>query len=208
MDPQNPRQNPGSGLDPNEIATIIQNLVKGATDKLSQRTYKRGIISAVTGQKASVKVEGNTVATPGVICLDNYRPQVNDKVLLLSIGDSGANLVILGRLSATPTATQWITPTLINGWVNYDAPSHATVQYMRDSEGFVHLKGLAKNGAMPSEIFVLPVGFRPALVEHFPSYSNGAFGGVRVDNTNGNVRLEQGGNPWFSLAGITFLAVQ
>ena len=99
---QNSRPNM-PGFDPNDIATTIKRLVDSATEKLSQRTYKRGIIASVSGSKASVYVEGNTTATPGVITLGTYQPKPNDKVLLLSIGETGANLVILGPLADDTT---------------------------------------------------------------------------------------------------------
>lgn len=86
-------------MNANDIADIIEQQIAKATDRLAERTYKRGIISAVSGRKADVKIEGNTVATKGVICLGSYSPVVGHKVLVLSIGRTGANLVIMGSIN-------------------------------------------------------------------------------------------------------------
>ena len=52
----------------------------------------------------------------------------------------------------------WITPTLLNGWVEDSA---WPVGFMKDEFGFVHLKGMAKNGT-DSRIFQLPAGYEPS----------------------------------------------
>lgn len=85
-------------LDPNALADIIERMVKKATDGVVNRTYKRGVIASVAGQVVSVNIEGNAVATSGVICLSHYVPAVGHKVLIASIGDTGANLVVIGRI--------------------------------------------------------------------------------------------------------------
>lgn len=86
-------------MNPNEIADIIERMVRKANDSLINRTYKRGEVSAVSGQVASVYIEGNTTATVGIPCLYSYTPVIGHIVLIVSIGDTGANLVVIGRLS-------------------------------------------------------------------------------------------------------------
>lgn len=54
----------------------------------------------------------------------------------------------------------WITPTMLNGWVNSGSPN-ATLQYMKDTLGFVHIKGAIRNGT-GGTVMVLPVGYRPS----------------------------------------------
>lgn len=88
-------------IDPNALAEIIEQMVTRATEKIYNRTYKRGEVSAINGQFADVYVEGNPVATTNLPALYSYTPVVGHKVLIVSIGTSGANLVIMGRL---PTA--------------------------------------------------------------------------------------------------------
>lgn len=52
----------------------------------------------------------------------------------------------------------WTVPTLLNGWTQ--EPNWA-VGFMKDELGFVHFKGMIKNGTS-SQIFQLPAGYRPA----------------------------------------------
>lgn len=60
---------------------------------------------------------------------------------------------------ADRTQEAWITPTLLNGWVNV-GESDATLQYFKDSTGTVHIKGVI-NGGTATQIFTLPEGYRP-----------------------------------------------
>jgi hypothetical protein len=92
-------------------------------------------------------------------------------------------------------------------WVAYDARAPA---FWRDTEGIVHLEGLAKSGAIGTEIFVLPDGFRPindpqnvGLV--FPVVSNSAFGMIQVFR-DGRVYAGAGSSLWITLYGIYFRA--
>lgn len=79
-----------------EMADIIQAFV-GQSSKGS--TFRRGIIQSVSGRRANVRIDGNSVATQSVLCLGSYTPVVGHKVLLVSIGDTGANLIILGSIN-------------------------------------------------------------------------------------------------------------
>jgi len=54
----------------------------------------------------------------------------------------------------------WITPTLLNGWANYGG-TWETVRFKKYSDGLVEIRGLAAQGAISVNAFVLPVGFRP-----------------------------------------------
>lgn len=66
-------------------------------------------------------------------------------------------------------ATDWIyvgtpgAPIFVNSWLNYPG-TYPDVGFRRDSDGFVHVKGLAyaPNPMVAGMMFVLPVGFRPA----------------------------------------------
>ena len=54
---------------------------------------------------------------------------------------------------------QWITPTLVNGWVSF---TNSTAQYKKLANGMVAMRGKVMNGSVSTAIFVLPVGFRPS----------------------------------------------
>ena len=54
-------------------------------------------------------------------------------------------------------------------WDNYETSGYEDVGYMKDSMGFVHLRGLAQSDdeAAGSTIFELPAGYRPANARGF-----------------------------------------
>lgn len=96
-------------------------------------------------------------------------------------------------------------PGLLNSWANFGG-AYNPAGYYKDKQGIVHLRGLLASGIIGSSAFTLPVGYRPANTEMFPTVSNGAFGVARVLNT-GDVVPFSGSNAFFSLDGITFKAV-
>lgn len=51
----------------------------------------------------------------------------------------------------------WITPTLVNGWVNVDEAQ--PLRFMKDEFGFVHIQGRIRNGGLRAHAFTLPVGY-------------------------------------------------
>jgi hypothetical protein len=63
----------------------------------------------------------------------------------------------------------WITPTLLNGWT-----THKTVGYSKDEMGFVHIKGMVKDGLTTPyyALFYLPTGYRPAQESYFTTYTD------------------------------------
>lgn len=99
-------------------------------------------------------------------------------------------------------------PSFENSWVNFDSSTQATAAYRIDALGYVHLKGLVKDGTVGDcAIFTLPAGYRPEKIIRFAVTANGAFGEVGV-KTTGLVRLGVGNNAYGSLDGITFKAYQ
>ena len=103
---------------------------------------------------------------------------------------------------ANKVQAAWITPTLLNSWVQFEAGSSA--MYMKDEFGFVHLKGRVKSGTVGADLFSLPVGYRSVNSKIFPVASNGAFAVVNVTST---VFIgSTANNTYVSLEGITFKA--
>ncbi|MDO3678694.1 hypothetical protein [Paenibacillus ehimensis] len=130
--------------------------------------------------------------------------------LVSSQTDVSTRVSILEGMHAQNMKGQWISPTLVNGWLEY-ADGYDTVRYIKDGFGVVHLKGLLKNGTLGAVIFTLPPGYRPKATKIFMTISdtNGSALIGRVDITaNGDVRHTLGGAGYFSLEGITFLAEQ
>ncbi|WP_434351029.1 hypothetical protein [Trichococcus flocculiformis] len=76
----------------------------------------------------------------------------------------------------------WITPTLLNGWVHGTNP----IKYRKDSVGNVHIEGSVKNGGGTfTQIFMLPVGYRPLDTKYFPILSSYSSGAAYVDASGG-----------------------
>lgn len=118
-------------------------------------------------------------------------------ILVEDITGSG----ISGHTHSQLDDTGWITPTLLNGWVDYDPVNYATAQY-RKIGNVVQIKGLVKNGTTNADIFILPVGFRPTRNLHFATAQNGLFGILEITQTAGTagaVKHNTGSNVWFSL---------
>jgi len=106
------------------------------------------------------------------------------------------------RILLPQANTSWTAPTLTNSWVNY-GNGFQTASYMKDAAGFVHLRGLIKNGTAAAAAFTLPSGFRPAMTLIYSVYSNAAPGRVDIE-TSGQVIPEAGGTGYVPLDGIIF----
>ena len=98
----------------------------------------------------------------------------------------------------------WYNFTFENSWANYGS-TWQTAQYSIDSNGFVHLRGLIKDGSTSADITSLPTGFQPVMDEIFVVGTSA--GTSRVDiKTDGDVYANPGHASWTSLSGITFEA--
>jgi hypothetical protein len=106
---------------------------------------------------------------------------------------------------ASKVQEDWIEPTLLNGWVNYDIAEHRKVGFYKDEFDVVHLKGMIKDGTTTSNtnLFVLPLGYRLDTITYFPTFSNNILGGIKI-TALGEVQFRVGSNIWFSLDGISF----
>ena len=116
----------------------------------------------------------------------------------------------------TTPDTNWVTvaangnpqPSFMNGWVNYDT-SYTEAAFRKDALGYVHIKGMIKNGAVSFDnaIFQLPVGYTPTRRYLFSTISNSAIGRIDI-RTDGYVTVPTGNNAWITLDGIHFKAEQ
>lgn len=97
------------------------------------------------------------------------------------------------------TTGSWSSPTLQNGWVNYGG-SYPTLQYTRDSDKVVTVRGLVKSGTTTGGTVIanLPLGYRPPGQELFTVASNDDFGRVDV-TTSGNIIVQSVDNTWVAL---------
>lgn len=94
---------------------------------------------------------------------------------------------------------EWITPTLLNGWVSNN------VRYMKDELGFIHFDGDMSGGALNTIAFQLPNGYKFVGNKYYSVESYGSPTGV-VYIQNGNVLIKAGVVARISLYGITFKA--
>ena len=108
-------------------------------------------------------------------------------------------------LKANKAQPPWITPTLLNGWVNFDV-STDNATYYKDSLGWVHIRGVVSSGTISLPIFNLPAGYRPLKNQHRIEANNNNFA-VIVFKPNGDVLVEAGINAWLTIE-ATFKAEQ
>lgn len=97
---------------------------------------------------------------------------------------------------------------LRNGWIQYGAEYQAPF-YWKDSEGIVHVGGLAKNGSTSANVVigVLPSGYRSFAREVFVGWNGDK--AVRIDILpNGDIvsPWSLSTSSWLSLSGISFKA--
>lgn len=85
-------------MNPAKIAEIVAAEMDKRLELYAKRAWYRGEVSAVDGQRADVKIEGQTEAMPNLLCLSSYTPVVDDIVLIANIGTTGSNFVVMGKL--------------------------------------------------------------------------------------------------------------
>jgi hypothetical protein len=99
-------------------------------------------------------------------------------------------------------------PAFENSWTGSIGSPWANVGFMKDTSGFVHLRGLAQNGTVSAypgvPMFTLPAGYRPATGHLANVQANGALGRVDI-LTDGKVNaISPTSNAWVALDGIIF----
>lgn len=106
------------------------------------------------------------------------------------------------------TEDDWIEPTFEGTWDNHGDPNDMPAGYRKEGE-WVYLRGIVDFDVEDTDIFILPVGYRPRKwVQVFgaadptgsPPYAR------IVVTTSGAVRLVEG-DPWVSLDQISFRVV-
>jgi len=110
-------------------------------------------------------------------------------------------------LKQTIIQPAWLDLTLENSWVNYDsgAVTYPKAQYYKDTAGFVHIRGLIRNGTTASgtTVATLPAGYRPETRQHFATTSQDLFAYIRIDS-DGAIRATSSRSAWLSLDVLHF----
>jgi hypothetical protein len=106
--------------------------------------------------------------------------------------------------------TEWRSPTFLNSWVNYDTTTYGPAGYRKDANGFVHLRGLVKNGtSTTATMFILPAGYRPGrdvlLSQATAASGTGSANDFRITK-DGYVQFNLGGSTSWSSIHATFYA--
>jgi hypothetical protein len=137
-----------------------------------------------------------------------------------NIGDQGG-VQANSAMGATGTwlAPSGYWPTAMRGWESLDSlyqngtadyqaqntPSNTLYQggmFWKDPFGFVHIKGMVKtfpNNTSGSPAFTMPVGYRPAMSEIFPTIGSGTFGQIRINNSGQVFLWTNNTNEWITL---------
>ncbi len=83
-------------MNPQQIAEVISKEIDARLGGMVDSAYLRGVITAVDGATCSVKIEGATTAMVGIPTIGSYKAIVDDQVLVINIGRTGANFVVIG----------------------------------------------------------------------------------------------------------------
>ncbi|MDP9676284.1 hypothetical protein J2W97_002279 [Paenibacillus jamilae] len=84
----------------------------------------------------------------------------------------------------------YITPALLNGWVNFGGEEEIA-GYYKDVLGFVHIKGTVKSGTPAALVFTLPAGYRPTSTIRNVINANEKFAAMTI-TTDGSVYFSAG----------------
>lgn len=102
--------------------------------------------------------------------------------------------------------TGFHTASLENGWSHYSS-SFPSGGYMKDSDGFVNLRGLIKGGSLGAAAFTLPAGYRPYRTMSFGAIDSTNVPAARINvYESGSVQVRAGNNNYVSLDNVRFWA--
>lgn len=188
-----------------DLGRVVEYMVADGARKFYERTFRRGIVDTVISETVcDVQIEGNTTPTLRVPCLGSYLPIVGQKVLILSVGETGGDLIVLGPLGSP--IGQWFNLTLNSPWT-LAGGGFGAAQYMRDANGWVNLRGSIVPNGSTGVMFTLPVGYRPPYQTTPPIVADHG-GGTLTINTNGQVTYNLNGtDAYISLVGVKFRVV-
>lgn len=114
---------------------------------------------------------------------------------------------VLLNKKALSAPLDWQAASYQNSWVDYSG-AYPGARYAIDSMGFVILSGVVKNGTVPSVIFTLPAGYRPAVDLIFSVTAGAPTASVLDVTAAGEVYINFGTNAYVLLEGVRFQAAQ
>jgi hypothetical protein len=96
-------------------------------------------------------------------------------------------------------------PAFDSAWVDSGDAANDPVGFLRINN-VVHMVGVTTGGVAGTNIFTLPVGFRPSKKRVIPVVSNGALGVITILAT-GAVEVTVGSILGVNLSGVSFVSV-
>lgn len=177
-----------------DVRALAGELQAGSTAPGDSTYLRRGTVTAVSRSTNTYTVTIGGASVGGVT--SNIVACAGDSVDVLFDGPTPRIIGVQGLMI-------WQGVTFQNGWVNYGG-GYASVEYARDANGFVHLRGMAAGGSMPNTVFSLPAGYRPAGHLYVPTVSVSAFNFVQVQSVGPVVVNLNTGNTWLSFDNIAF----
>ena len=177
-------------------------ITDGTTNKAYTATEKTKLAGIEAGAEVNYPIANNLTTTTTGMALDATQGKaINDSLVAHK-----AENVTQGNphgidAKANKIQQSIILPTLLNGWVNFDASTYSVAGYYKDDFGVVHLKGCVKSGTVGAgvPIFVLPWGHRPAKILLIEGY-----GGLIAIYAGGEVSVLSGSNAQIAIDDISF----
>lgn len=112
---------------------------------------------------------------------------------------------VIGRQSGTKVIG-WLSPTFQNSWTNVGSGAE-TVEYFKDENGVVYLKGQIVGGSAGTVAFTLPSGHRPSGLMRLYGRANTSSGEVPMSFTiasNGDVTIDTSVVSWGDFGSVMF----
>ena len=161
------------------------------------------IVQGTAGTTTTV-LHGNAAGSPTYAAV-SLTADVSGQ-LPIANGGTASNTAA-GALSnlggAASAQASWTAVTYKNSWADFGGGFYG-VAYMKDTIGFVHLRGIMKSGTLASAAFTLPAGYQPTSTISQIVGSNSAAGFYSI-NTSGDFLPSAGSsNTSFSCDGIIF----
>lgn len=194
-------------------AVVGYQVVSGATATTPVAPTDTQIRAALTnGSSAAFCVVATVVVAAGTTTITNSLISAAERARITLGKINGGSTAGIVKTDASGNVTaaaeqSWIAPILTNSWVNFGAPYNST-GYMKDSMGFVHLKGMVRLGTSTQPIFTLPAGYRPSMTVYTAAPNGGAVAeiGILLIGADGTVKNGTGTNSYQSLDCISFRA--